>query len=187
MDIRYSKVDPENSSSANYLNKILFPSVSPNSYTNSGFTTFEYDTVEKKATALKSTFLKVAETFDKSASTSADQLPFFRVDFTEKFSFNDFSGDEMAALVTRLSDDLPLAREYIFNKMGIDTSDEEQVKAGLIAYKYCELIGFSRTWKNAFLQEKDVHNTLCAMAHGKTSQELQSCIDQKADEYDVIL
>ena len=40
----------------------------------------------------------------------------------------------MDALVTRLGDDLPLAREYIFNKMGIDTNDEEQVKAGLIAY-----------------------------------------------------
>ena len=69
MDIRYSKVDSEDSSSANYLNKILFPSVSPNSYTNPGFTTFEYETVEKKATALKSTFLKVAETFDISAPT----------------------------------------------------------------------------------------------------------------------
>ena len=125
MDIRYSKVDSEDSSSANYLNKILFPSVSPNSYTNPGFTTFEYETVEKKATALKSTFLKVAETFDISAPTLAEKLPFFSVDFTEKFSFNDFSGDEMEALVNRLGDDLHLAREYIFNKMGIDTSDNE--------------------------------------------------------------
>jgi len=57
----------------------------------------------------------------------------------------------MAALVTRLQDDLPLAREYIFNKMGIDTLDEEQVKAGLFAYKSCRLIGFNRTWENAFL------------------------------------
>lgn len=95
MDIRVSKVDIKDSSSANYLNKVLFPSVSPNSHTNPGFSTFQYDSDTKKASGLKTTFLKVAETFNKSDSTPHDDLPFFRVDFQDKFSFDDFSADSM--------------------------------------------------------------------------------------------
>ena len=81
MDIRYSKVNKDDNSSANYLNKILFPSVSPNSYTNPAFSTFLYDTDTKETSGLKSTFLKVAETFNKPSSTPFSELPYFEVDF----------------------------------------------------------------------------------------------------------
>ena len=135
---------------------------------------------------MKTTFLKVAETFNKSDSTPHDDLPFFRVDFQDKFSFDDFSADSIQALVTRLADDLPLAREFIFNKMGIDTQDAEQLKAGLDAYKWCRLISFSRTSKDAFLREADVHNTFCVMRESKTSEQLQACIDRNIEEMNIL-
>ena len=182
MDIRYSKVDASDSSSANYLNKILFPAVSPNSYTNPGFSTFIYDTDKKEANSLKSTFLTVRETFNRQSTTKYNNLPWFDVDFTEKFAFESFSADSMASLVSRLSDDLPKAREFIFNKMGTDTTDDEQVKASLYAYKNCRLIGEFRTPANAFLQEADVHKTLCVMSESKTAKELRSCISSKIEE-----
>ena len=151
MAIRYSKVNPEDNSSANYLNKILFPSVTPGSYTNPAFSTFQYDTGTKEASSLKSTFLKVTETFNIDDTTAYSDLPYFEVDFQDKFSLSSFSADSMADLATRLANDLPLAREFIFNEMGIDTTDENQVEAGLYAYKYSKLIGASRTANNAFL------------------------------------
>ena len=88
----------------------------------------------------------------------------------------------MASLVTRLAGDLPKAREFIFNKMGVDTKDEAQVEAGLYAFKYCNLIGFERTPENAFLQESDVHTTLCVMSQSKTKEELHECIQSKTAE-----
>ena len=121
MGIRYSKVDENDSSSANYLNKILFPAVSPVSHTNPAFSTFTYDSSTMEASNLKTTFVKVTETFNKSSSTTYANLPYFEVDFSTKFSFNSFSADSIESLVNRLSSDLPLAREYIFNNMGIDT------------------------------------------------------------------
>ena len=134
MGIRYNKVEDSDDSSANYLNKILFPSVSPNSMTNPGFSTFTYDTKSSEASNLKCTFLKVTETIGMADTTSYTDLPYFDVDFTEKFDFSSFSADSIDALVTRLSGDLPLAREFIFNKMGVDTADKSQLKAGLHAY-----------------------------------------------------
>ena len=60
MGIRYNKVDDSDSSSANYLNKILFPSVSPNNHTNPAFSTFTYNSNSGDASDLKCTFLKVS-------------------------------------------------------------------------------------------------------------------------------
>ena len=90
MGIRYES-DP----SANYLNKILFPAVSPVSHTNPAFSTFTYDSGTKEASNLKSTFVKVSESFNMPESTPFANLPYFEVDFTEKFSFNSFSADSM--------------------------------------------------------------------------------------------
>lgn len=81
MDIRYEMANSNDINSTNYLNKIIFPSISPNVYTNPGFSSFLYDTSKKEASNLKCTFLKLAETFDISDSTSLKDLPFFEVDF----------------------------------------------------------------------------------------------------------
>ena len=81
MGIRYSKEDTGDDSSANVLNKILFPAVSPNIGTNPAFSTFTFDTSSKTASNLKSSYIKLVETFDKSATTSHAELPFFDVDF----------------------------------------------------------------------------------------------------------
>ena len=57
MSLRYSKIDEQDSSSANFLNKVLFPAVSSTSRTNPGFSTFEYNTETGEAENLKSYFI----------------------------------------------------------------------------------------------------------------------------------
>ena len=178
MGIRYSKVDENDSSSANYLNKVLFPAVSPVSHTNPAFSTFTYDSTLKEASNLKSTFLKVTETFNMPSSTPYANLPYFEVDFSEKFSYTSFSADSNESLVNRLANDLPLAREFIFNTMGVDTTDKSQLEDGLKAYQWTWLIGSGRTTSNSFLQEKDVSKTLCVMSKSKSKADLRKCVVQ---------
>ena len=120
--------------------------------------------------------MKVSETFNMPSSTPYANLPYFEVDFSTKFGLTSLSADSIESLVNRLANDLPLAREYIFNNMGIDTTDSGQLRDGLHSYQWTGLIGPTRTTSNAFLQEEDVRKTLCVMAKSKSVADLRKCV-----------
>ena len=125
MSIRHSKVDESDPSSANVLNKVLFPAVSSTSRTNPGFSTFTYNTETGKAENLKSTFIQLSKTYNLPETTSNAELPFFEVDFSTKYGLSDLSGDSIEALVESLNTDQTKAREFIFNSVGVDVNDPE--------------------------------------------------------------
>jgi len=52
-----------------------------------------------------------------------NDLPWFHVDFESKFGLEDLSGESINDFTLRLKDDLALAREYEFNRMGVDTDN----------------------------------------------------------------
>ena len=57
MSLRHSKVDEQNPNSSTFLNKVIFPAVTPNTRSNPAYSTFIYDTETGKAENLKSTYL----------------------------------------------------------------------------------------------------------------------------------
>ena len=85
MSIRYSKVDEQDSKSPNFLNKVLFPAVSPTTRTNPGYSTFTFDTDAGKAQNLKSTFIQLSKTYGIPSTTPLTELPFFYVDFSKSY------------------------------------------------------------------------------------------------------
>ena len=66
--------------------------------------------------------------------TEYDELTWFEVDFEEKFMLQDLSGKSIASLVERLENDPEMAREYEFNRMGVNVKDDVQLADGLEAY-----------------------------------------------------
>ena len=125
MSLRYSKVDEQNPNSQNFLNKVIFPAVTATSRTNPGYSTFLYNTVTGQAENLKSSYLQVSKTYDLPESTLFTELPFFEVDFAEKYGLKNLSGDSMEDLVKSLKADKTKAKEYYFNSIGVDIEDED--------------------------------------------------------------
>lgn len=87
-----------------------------------------YDTETGKASQLKSSFVDIDGTIGKPEDSTYDQFKWLEVDYAEKFFLEDLSGKSISNLADRLFSDEKLAREFQFNKMGIDTSDIDQVK-----------------------------------------------------------
>ena len=52
------------------------------------------------------------------------QLSYHVTDWETDFGLSDFSGDSMAEFVERMKADETIARRFMFNKMGVDMSDE---------------------------------------------------------------
>ena len=127
--MRVAQVKPENTvnnqdeQSPFYLNKVLFPGLTGASNTQPGFATFIYDTETEKAEQLKFTYVDVNGTIGLPQDTQFNDLPWFHVDFESKFGLEDLSGESINDFTLRLKDDLALAREYEFNRMGVDTDN----------------------------------------------------------------
>ena len=114
-----------------YLNKVLFPGLTPTNKTNPGFGTFEYDSETGVVNKLKFTYVDTVKTIGYPEDTPYYDLPWFDVDFESKFGLMDLSGSSIASLTERLSNDTELAREYMFNRMGVNTDNPDQVSFGL--------------------------------------------------------
>ena len=168
----------ESGSDAQYLNKVLFPSITANSDTNPGFGTFEYDTETQVVSKLQFTYVDVDGTIGMPAETPFEELPWMNVDFETKFGLMDLSGESIRSLTDRLMGDPEKAREFEFNRMGVDTSNERQVHDGLKAFKSTGLIGKTRTAKNAFLRAEDFAITACVMTESMYVQELTDCAER---------
>ena len=108
---------------AQYLNKVIFPSITASTPTNPGFGTFEYDTETGKVSKIKFTYMDVDETIGWPKDTPVQELPWMDVDFEAKFGLKDASGESIYDLVQRLLKDPEMAREYEFNRMGVDPSN----------------------------------------------------------------
>ena len=172
----------DSSSGEQYLNKVLFPSITANSDTNPGFGTFEYDTDTQVISKLKFTYVDVDGTIGMPADTSFEELSWMNVNFETKFGLMDLSGESIKSLADRLMGDPEMAREFEFNRMGVDTSNKRQVHDGLKAFKSTGLIGKTRTAKNAFLQAEDFAITACVMTESMYVQELTDCVE-RAKQY----
>ena len=87
-----------------------------------------------------------------------------------------------------MKSDLSIARDYEFNRMGVDTLNATQMADGLAAYKSDDLIGQDATVDNAFTRSLDFVTTECMMISSKDTEELGACIgnglSKYADEYD---
>lgn len=77
----------ENGEDKQYLNKILFPAISPNNYTQPTYSTFTYDTDAYKFNQLKFTSLKVTSTQGLPKTSTYEDFDFFEVDWSGKFGF----------------------------------------------------------------------------------------------------
>ena len=75
-----------------------------------------------------------------------------------------------------------MAREYEFNRMGVDLRNDVQIADGLFAYKDTSLIENDATVDNAFLRPQDFIKTKCIMLNSKYADELKSCIDDSIKE-----
>ena len=107
-----------------YLNKVIFPSITASTPTNPGFGTFEYDTETSKVSKLKFTYIDVDATIGYPKDTPVEELPWMDVDFEAKFGLMDASGESIYNLAQRLLKDPEMAREFEFNRMGVDPSNE---------------------------------------------------------------
>ena len=103
-DFRFHTVDDNKQDF--FLNKILFPSLTPNASSQPAFSTFQFDTDAMTFENLEITYLRLTETHNLPRETPITQLPTFTVNFEEKFGLKDFSGAEMFALQNRLVADL---------------------------------------------------------------------------------
>jgi hypothetical protein len=68
-DIRYSTTDPttKQKGDKNYLNKVIFPSVTAASFTNPTYSTFKYDTESSSFSDLVFTSLKITQSIGVNA------------------------------------------------------------------------------------------------------------------------
>ena len=164
MSIRYSKVDEQDPSSANFLNKVLFPAVSPTTKTNPGFSTFDYNTETGEAENLKSTYIQLSKTYGLPETKSYTELPFFDVDFSTTYGLKDLSADSIEALVNSLKSDKSKAREYIFNTIGVDAKDDEQLAYGVQPFRDYGYLKEFATIKEAFTDTVSLHKEFCVMS-----------------------
>lgn len=85
-----------------------------------------------------------------------------------------------------MKSDLSIAREYEFNRMGVEvdtTLNATQMEDGLAAYKSIALIGKDATIDNAFTTYQDFVTTECMMISSKDKGELQACLGTGLTRY----
>jgi len=171
-----------------YLNKVLFPGLTSSEDTNPGFGTFEYDSDTGVVNQLKWTYIDTDKTIGYPEETPFDELPWFVVDFESKYELMDLSGSSIASMTERLSKDTDLAREYMFNRMGVNTDNPDQVRKGLKAYKdNWNLIDKKATPENAFTRPQDFTASACIMTQSLTKAELQKCVDSNHAQFKISL
>ena len=159
-----------------FLNKVLFPGLTATSNTQPGFSNFVYDSEKNTVEQLQFTFIDVDATIGKPITTTYDEFDWFNVNFTSKFGLQDLSAQSIASFVDRMSDDLYLAREYQFNRMGINTGNPKQLEKGLASYIDTRLIGQDATVDTAFLSKMDNIATECLMLRSMSRAELDWCV-----------
>ena len=89
----------------------------------------------------------------------------------------DLSGKSIANMTQRLSEDTRMARQFMFNRIGVNTENSDQVSYGLSAFKLGKFIREDATYQNAFTRPQDFVVTACLMTESITSAELQECVD----------
>ena len=108
------------------------------------------------------------------------------IDFESKFELMNLSGKSIASMIERLSNNTDLAREFMFNRMGVNTDNTDGVRVGLKAFQDGGWIGEDASPENAFTRPQDFVTTACIMSESITSAELKKCIDSSLAQFTTV-
>lgn len=129
-----------------------------------GFNTMKIDESTMKPKELKETIMDITKAYGQAQAPSLEDMPTHVVDFGRDYGFEDMSAETLFYRIQQFeNDDFKNLLNYLSDKLGFDSKDEEMYEKGLKLAASWSLINKSRTQADAFF---------CQSIRGRTESKL---------------